>query len=101
MSCQRRTIGLDKEALDAQVAEKQRRQAEEQAANKALDREMVRVEQHLKLMETEKQRAKRDMDIGMQHNSEVLEKVAVASFATGEFFKGSLKRGGGSMRKVR
>jgi hypothetical protein len=59
----RRTIGLDKEALDAQVAERRDRDNMEKAYNRMGDRDAVAMDKHLKMMETEKQRRQRQREI--------------------------------------
>mmetsp|Transcript_135843 Transcript_135843/g.249356 ORF Transcript_135843/g.249356 Transcript_135843/m.249356 type:complete len:411 (-) Transcript_135843:105-1337(-) len=58
----RRTIGVDKDALDAQVAEKAEQRAYEKARDRAADREHLRIAQQTKMLEQDRQRAKRQME---------------------------------------
>lgn len=57
-----RTIGVDKEALDAQVEERRQREALEARHDKAYDGLCISVDKQLKLLELEKRRIKTDME---------------------------------------
>lgn len=56
----RRTIGVDKEALDAQVAEKEALKNKNKGTGNKADRDMLMVDKQLKLVEMEKQRQRRE-----------------------------------------
>jgi len=56
----RRMIGVDKEALDAQVAEKQAMKAQQGRDNGQADMDMKNIDKALKLIEVEKQRKRRE-----------------------------------------
>jgi len=57
----RRIIGVDKDALDAQVEEKQRRRQEERRASREHDLQVLEVNKHLKLLELEQRRSHKAM----------------------------------------
>lgn len=67
--CKRRTIGVDKEVLDRQVMENRLRKEEEAAQNRADDGSMARADRQLKLMEVEKQKLQRQMEIHCKNYS--------------------------------
>jgi len=58
----RRTIGVDKEVLDAQVAEKERRREEEKKSSNTGNREMLELDRQLKIMEAEKGRIRFELE---------------------------------------
>lgn len=58
----RRTIGIDKDALDMQVLENQRRREAEKAEKQAHDANLLQVGKHLKLLDMDQQRTRRDME---------------------------------------
>lgn len=58
----RRTIGVDKEVLDAQVEEKQQKVAEEKLRDRAFDTQTLQTNSKLKMLEIEKQRKKKDLE---------------------------------------
>lgn len=60
----RRTIGVDLEALEAQKAENQQRRQQERAEARASERELLRTNQLLTMVETDKMRARREMEKG-------------------------------------
>jgi len=65
----RRMIGVDKEALDAQVAEKQAAQSRDKGLGKKGDLDMVQIDKQLKLIEIEKQRQRREHEIACKEFS--------------------------------
>jgi len=65
----RRTIGLDKETLDAQVRENQERRMMDKAFDKMADRNMIQIDKQLKLIEIDKQRAKREREMHCKEHS--------------------------------
>jgi len=58
----RRTLGLDKEALDAQVVETQQRRQKEHEDQARAENQVLKTDKKLKLGELQKQRARREMD---------------------------------------
>lgn len=65
----RRTIGLDKETLDKQVQENKDKRNMDKAMDRMGDRNMVQLDKQLKLLEIEKQRARRDREIHCKEHS--------------------------------
>jgi len=65
----RRMIGVDKEALDAQVAEKQRLKNMDKGADKRGDMDMLQIDKQLKLIEIDKQRQRREQELGCKEYS--------------------------------
>jgi len=65
----RRMIGVDKEALDAQVAEKQSRSRHDDGVAKKEGREMASIDRQLKLIEEEKQRQRREHEMACKEFS--------------------------------
>lgn len=67
--CKRRTIGVDKDVLDRQVMENRLKKEEEAAQNRADDGSMARADRQLKLMEVEKQKLQRQMEVHCKNYS--------------------------------
>lgn len=65
----RRMIGVDKDALDAQVAEKVERAKQVKVENKGVDRSMAAIDKELKLIEVEKSRRRRNHEEGCKEYS--------------------------------
>jgi len=65
----RRMIGVDKEALDAQVAQKQEAAATAKRDAKKGDRDMLAIDKELKLIEIDKQRSRREQEVGCKEYS--------------------------------
>jgi len=59
----RRMIGVDKETLDAQVAEKQAQKEREMAVGNKGNRDMLMVDKQLKLIECQKQKQRREQEM--------------------------------------
>lgn len=65
----RRTIGVDKEALDAQVAEKEALKKKAQGTGNTADRDMLMIDKQLKLIEVEKQKKRREQEMSCKEFS--------------------------------
>jgi len=65
----RRTIGLDKEGLDAQVQENQDKKNMDKAFDRMADKNMTQIDKQLKLIEIEKQKCKREREIHCKEHS--------------------------------
>merc|ERR1719453_2359832 len=62
-------IGVDKEALDAQVAEKADKKRAAKSDNNDIDRNMAAIDKELKLVEVEKARRRREHEMGCKEYS--------------------------------
>jgi hypothetical protein len=65
----RRMIGVDKETLDAQVAEKQAQKDQDKGSNRKVDRDMAMIDKQLKLIEVEKQKRRREQEMSCKEYS--------------------------------
>jgi len=65
----RRMIGVDKEALDAQVAEKEAVKMKNKGSGNKADRDMLMIDKELKLVECEKQRQRREHETSCKEYS--------------------------------
>jgi hypothetical protein len=65
----RRMIGVDKEALDAQITEKKSRATDDKGAARKEFRDMCQIDKTLKLIEVEKQRQRREQEMACKEFS--------------------------------
>jgi hypothetical protein len=65
----RRMIGVDKEALDAQVAEKNAQKEQKRQMDRMANHGMKEIDRQLKLIESEKQRQRREHEVSCKEQS--------------------------------